>query len=681
MKRIWLIFCALTWVLPSCSPHPYPGEEGTIMHIALGAVPKSLDPAMMEDSYSNKIGSQIYEGLLSYPPYARPYLLEPAIAAAMPTISDDGMTYIFELREDVYFADDPCFEDGRGRQVVAADFVYAFKRFAHPETDAKGWWLFDGKIEGLNEWRHHLQTEIDGMRAEGRTVDPNYGMDNPVSGIQAIGAHELRIRLGPAGEGDRGSRVCRDGRDNDEDGLIDEDDMDCVEQPYPQLMSVLAMPYASVYPHEAVSHYGSEFRNNPVGTGPFQMREYNPVYRAVLERNPTFREERIPDPVNNIEDRVDGWDWEADVAAGLLEHAGGRIPLFSGMEIRFIQEDQPRWLYFKNGYLDFLIPPKDNMREAVVQGGISPQMQERGIRLETWPELGTVYTAFNVRDSVMQNVHLRRAIALSIDHSWVIDNLYAEQAILARSVIPPGVAGYDGDYHPYHRADGSADIERAMEELEQAGYPGGIDPDTGEPLRLVYQSSGSTASDMQHVGRFVDDLRRIGIRLEVINNTWAQMLEKMDTGEFQIAGLAWGFDYPDAQNILQMFYSPNIEMLLNNSFYENPDYDALYEQASGMDDSPERTDLYVQMAHIVADDVPWVTRVHRIRQNLQQPWLSGFKYTEVNEHYWRYASIDRPARDQAIEEWNQPTRWPVYVLLGLIAALFGWGLRKRQVDT
>ena len=100
-----------------------------------------------------------------------------------------------------------------------------------------------------------------------------------------------------------------------------------------------------------------------------------------------------------------------------------------------------------------------------------------------------------------------------------------------------------------------------------------------------------------------------------------------------------------------------------------------------MDDSPERTDLYVQMAHIVADDVPWVTRVHRIRQNLQQPWLSGFKYTEVNEHYWRYASIDRPARDQAIEEWNQPTRWPVYVLLGLIAALFGWGLRKRQVDT
>ena len=49
---------------------------------------------------------------------------------------------------------------------------------------------------------------------------------------------------------------------------------------------------------------------------------------------------------------------------------------------------------------------------------------------------------------------------------------------------------------------------------------------------------------MQHVSRFVDDLRRIGIKLEVINNTWAQMLEKMDQGEFQVGGLAWGLAWP-----------------------------------------------------------------------------------------------------------------------------------------
>jgi oligopeptide transport system substrate-binding protein len=673
---IWLLFVGLV----SCSPYPYPGEEGTVMHIALGATPKSLDPPMTEDSYSNKIASQIYEGLLSYHPYARPYQLIPAIASEMPTISANKMTYTFNLREDVYFADDPCFADGKGRQVTAKDFVWAFKRFAHPETGAKGWWLFDGKIEGLNEWRDKLEEEISGMKAAGLEVDPLYGMDRTVRGVDAVGPHELRIRLAREGEGGQGNRSCMDGVDNDKNGLRDDDDPQCDAKPYPQLLWVLAMPYASVYPQEAVEYYGSEFRNNPVGTGPFKLKEYNPVYRVVMERNPIYREVRVPDPVNNEDDRLEGWDWQADVDAGLLEHAGERIPLVSGMEIRFIQEDQPRWLYFKSGYLDFLIPPKDNMKEAVVQGSISSEMEEKGVRLVTWPELGTVYTAFNLRDPVMQNVHLRRAIALAIDHSWVIDNLYAGQAIMAKSVIPPGVSGYDPDHHPYHSDDGSADIDRAMEELQKAGYPGGIDPSTGEPIKLIYQSSGTTSSDMQHVDRFVDDLRRIGVKLEVVNNTWPQMLEKMDKGEFQIAGLAWGFDYPDAQNILQMFYSANIDMGLNNAFYESEVFDQIYEQAAAMEDSPERTELYEQMAHMVGDEVPWVTRVHRIKQNLQQPWLGGFKYTEVNEHYWRYASIDKDMREQAVEEWNEPTRWPIGVLVALIAAVFGFGLRKRRQE-
>ena len=66
---------------------------------------------------------------------------------------------------------------------------------------------------------------------------------------------------------------------------------------------------------------------------------------------------------------------------------------------------------------------------------------------------GALFTKLN--HPVMSNVHLRRAIALSIDHTWVIDNLYSEQAIMARSVIPPGVSGFDPDYHPYHSDDGT----------------------------------------------------------------------------------------------------------------------------------------------------------------------------------------------------------------------------------
>ncbi|MDP6933680.1 MAG: ABC transporter substrate-binding protein, partial [Myxococcota bacterium] len=181
----------------------------------------------------------------------------------------------------------------------------------------------------------------------------------------------------------------------------------------------------------------------------------------------------------------------------------------------------------------------------------------------------------------------------------------------------------------------------------------------------------STASDMQHVSRFVDDLRRIGIKLEVINNTWAQMLEKMDKGEFQVAGLAWGFDYPDAQNILQLLYGPNEAPGINSSNFKNAEFDALYDASAKMEDSPERTALYEKMAHIVADHVPWITRTHRIRPNLQHEWLQGFKYTEVHDGFWRYVGVDADLRKASVAAWNQPTRWPLAVLGLLLFGLLG----------
>ena len=184
MHKLRLVVATLLGGLLACSPNPYPGEEGSILHVALSSTPKSLDPPMSEDSYSNKITSQIYEGLLAYHPYARPYQLVPALAADMPEVSEDQMTYTFTLRDDVVFQDDPCFPEGKGRRVTGEDFIFAFKRLAHPETKAKGWWIFDGKIEGLNEWRSKIASDIANLRAEGKEVPELYGIDTPLSGIQ-----------------------------------------------------------------------------------------------------------------------------------------------------------------------------------------------------------------------------------------------------------------------------------------------------------------------------------------------------------------------------------------------------------------------------------------------------------------------------------------------------------------
>jgi ABC-type transport system substrate-binding protein len=633
-----LTLLAAALLLPGCRPDAYPSEEGVVLHAYLDELPKSLDPPLVGENASAKLTSQVYEGLLEYHPYAQPYQLRPAVAAAMPEVSEDGLVYTFRLRDGVTFHDDPCFPDGQGREVTAHDFVWAFKRFGHPGVLTKGWWLFDGKVAGFDDWREDRKAELEAARMAGGEVDPLTGIEADVAGIRALDDRTLQIEL---------------------------------TGPYPQFLWVLAMTYTAVYPKEAVDFYGDEFRNHPVGTGPFRIQEFNPVYRAVFEANPEYRENRVPDPVNRPEDRWEGW--EAFVDTPVLARAGERIPLVDGMEVRFILEAQPRWLYFKAGNIDWINPPKDNADEVLQDGRLTPDMQARGVVLDPWAELGTVYLAFNMLDPVVgDNADLRRAIAMALDHRWMIDNLYAGQAVLATSPVPPGVAGYTDDpaASPTHSADGSPRIEQAKALLAEAGYPGGVDPQTGEALRLQFEMSGTSTTNRQFANRIKDDLRRIGIEVTPITNTFPQLVEKMRGANFQFTQLAWGFDYPDAQNILQLLYGPNKAPGIGGASFQDPEFDALYARAATLQDGPERTALYEQMTRIVGDQVPWVPRVHRVRNNLQQPWLQGFRFTEVHDQSWSYASVDVEMRDRLVAEWNEPVLWPV----GLAGGVFIVGI-------
>ena len=150
----------------------------------------------------------------------------------------------------------------------------------------------------------------------------------------------------------------------------------------------------------------------------------------------------------------------------------------------------------------------------------------------------------------------------------------------------------------------------------------------------------------------------------------------------EIDGLAQtiGGDLPpwDAENLLQLLYGPNKSPGINASNFDNAAFNALYERAATMEDGPERTALYQEMSTIISDEVPWVTRAHRIRQNLQQPWLENFKYTGVTDQYIRYADIDLPERQRLVEEWNRPVRWPLVVVLGFIALVVGTVLSNRE---
>jgi len=550
------------------------GEKNTLYSI--GGDFKGFDPVDAGDVESAREISHVYEGLLEYAYLERPYRATPRLAEAMPDVSPDGLTYTFKIKSGVHFIDDPCFPGGKGREVVADDFVYSFKRVLDPHLESQGDWIFAGHVLGADEWVKNIG-EIKGA------VD----YATPLPGFQATDKYTLQIRLA---------------------------------KPYPQLLYVLTMCYAFVVPHEAVDFYGEQFRRHPVGTGPFRLKSWRPNYRIEFERNPTFSGQTYPDAGE-----------PSDRAAGLLDDAGKPLPLVDRIIEYDIREFYTVWQMFLGGRIISSGLNKDYFEKAISPDlSLSPQLAKRGIRLYKTPELATDYIGFNMRDSVIgassdpsineSHRKLRQAFATAVDVKTFVAVIFNNRYTPANSLIPPGVAGHNDKPYPYEY-----NVERAKQLMAEAGYPGGHD-EHGNALRLTMIIPGSGSTDARQEADFYEEaLRAIGVDLVVQQLSFAEYLRREHDGETQVFWAGWVIDYPDAQNFLQLFYGPNKCPGINSCNYQNPDFDRLYERILTMADSPERTALYEKMADMTTADCVWALVAYPLGYGLFQPWFQNYK--------------------------------------------------------
>lgn len=548
---------------------------------------KGFDPIYAADLYaSNEIG-KVYEGLLEFHYLKRPYELTPNLAESMPEVSADGLTYTFKVKKGVMFQDSKAFPNGKGRELKADDFIYSIRRMADPKLQSTGWWLLDGKIAGLNEWRDKY--------ASAEKV--NY--DDAVEGLKKIDDHTFQFKL---------------------------------TKPFPQFLYALAMPFTFAVAKEVVEHHGQEFQNYPVGTGPFKLDYFDNSNRIVYHRNPTFREKLYPS------------EGEAtDEAAGLLADAGKKLPLVDKVIVNIVVESQPQWLNFQKGSADLLGVPKDNFDQAIVGGkSLHPDMAKKGIRLSMVNALDTTYVAFNHTDPLFKdNIKLRQAMSLAYDHVESNKLFYNNTATIAQSIIPPGISGHKKEYkNPYI----GRNLEMAKKLLKEAGYPDG----KGLP-ELNYETVGSTVSRQQ--GEFfAKNMADIGIKIRISTNTWPELVKKTNTKTAQMFGIAWGADYPDAENFFGLLYGPNESPGSNSSNYKNANFDKIFAQASIMQDGPERTALYEQLYEMAGNEVPWIYGMHRTSVTVYQGWVKNYKYIEFNHTQVQYLNADLEAKKELLKK-------------------------------
>lgn len=217
---IWFSFLS---VLSACSSGQN-DKDKKVFTINLDQNVTSLDPAFARNQNAIWMINQIFNGLVQVDSALNTI---PCIAKSW-DLSADQLTYTFHLRDDVYFHDDPLFKNGKGRKVVAADFVYSFYRLIDPKVASSGGWIFSDKVKDRSSFK--------------APNDSTFQMS--------------------------------------------------LVKPFPAFMKLLTAQYCSVVPHEVVDHYGKDFRSHPVGTGPFRFKYWKEDEILVLLKNENYWEKQ-----------------------------------------------------------------------------------------------------------------------------------------------------------------------------------------------------------------------------------------------------------------------------------------------------------------------------------------------------------------------------------------------------
>ena len=564
-----------------------------VLRYAFGVAETGFDPAQIVDIYSRTVTANIFEAPYTYDYLARPPKVVPLLAAGMPEISDDFKIWTVKLRPGIFFADDPAFK-GQPREMVAEDFVYAFKRFADPANKSPAWAsVEEGAIVGL-----------DALRQQALKSKQPFDYDKAVEGLRLLDRHTLQFKLAES---------------------------------RPRFIELLtASDLWGAVAREVVEFYKDKISEHPVGTGPFKLGPWRRSSRIVLLRNPAYRE-RL---------------WHAEPAAAddagqaiVAKLKGRRLPMVDRVEISIIEESQPRWLSFLNGQANFLerVPP-DFINVAMPGGKVAPNLTKIGIRGQRVLNSDVVVTYFNMEDPVVggntpEKVALRRAISLGVNLDREIRIVRRGMAIPAQGPLFPFTSGYDPQFKS-ENSDYSPARAKAL--LDMFGYvdrngDGWRELPDGSPLVL------QLATQPDQNSRQLDELWRknmsaIGLNMEFRPAKWPENLKAARAAKLQMWGVAGSAAGGDGQSALERYYGPSAGQG-NLARFKLPAFDAIYEKLTMLPDGPEREALFKQAKRLAVAYVPYKLHCHRFVVDMMYAEVVGYRRPAYWLDWWHMVDV------------------------------------------
>ena len=233
-----------------------------------------------------------------------------------------------------------------------------------------------------------------------------------------------------------------------------------------------------------------------------------------------------------------------------------------------------------------------HMTENLLNTKVETYQKNNPDVLHMHPWLGSYFFRINVTKPPLNDVRVRRALALAVDRKTIVTKVKRSGELPAYFLTPPGMNGYFPEkYVPY-------DVKKAQKLLAEAGYPGGRDfPD----VDLLY----NTSENHQQICEAIQQMwkKNLGIEVTLSNQDWKVYLDSTNRLDYDIARAGWIGDFVDPINFLECFTTGNGN---NRCGYSSKEYDALIEKARRTAGIDERNALYHKAEKILMTDMPLI---------------------------------------------------------------------------
>jgi oligopeptide transport system substrate-binding protein len=349
-----------------------------------------------------------------------------------------------------------------------------------------------------------------------------------------------------------------------------------IDAPKSYFLAKLTYPTGFVLDRENVESDPRKWFRNPNGTGPFKLSQYDVGEMLVLTRN-------------------------EDYHLGPARLASVEMILSGGTSMLMYENDEIHISGVALADLDRLLDPGNEL---------NPELRRAP------PSFSVQYIGMNVNDPPLDDLKVRQALNLAIDKQEIATIVLGDQVVPANGILPPGFPGFNENLKGY-----KFDPVKARRLLEESSYGGDLENMPSVTITTAGSFGATVSLDMEVVLQMWE--KNLGIKSEFQQTEFATFLRDLHKHRFQMFDIGWIADYPDPENFLDILF--HSESSNNHTNYNNPQVDALLEQARIETDESVRFQIYNQVEQLIIDDAPWVPL-----------WYSGEQYVLIKPNVHDY---------------------------------------------